>query len=73
MKSLTIEQVKKLNWKYRVISHIDFLLEHNKFDNTLSSLKSIVKMMIETEERSMIQRNIIYSKECQDDLTNKLY
>jgi hypothetical protein len=58
MKALTIEQVKKQNWKNQVLSHIEFLTEFNKFDNTFTSLKSIVKIMIEKEEKSILEKNI---------------
>lgn len=73
MKTLTNKQVKKQNWKNQVISHIEFLSEFNKYDGTLTSLKSIVKMMIEKEEKSIIEKNIRNSNEFKDALTNRLY
>jgi len=73
MKTLTIEQAKKQNWKNQVISYIDFLTEFNKYDGTLTTVKSIVKMMIEKEERSIIEKNIRNSNEFKDAYTNRLY
>ena len=73
MEAITIEQVKKQSWKNQVISHVEFLKEFNKYDNTLTSLKSIVKMMIEKEEKSIIEKNIRNSNQFKDELINKLY
>ena len=66
-------QVIKANWKNRVISHIEFLKENNRFDGSFNTLKSIVKMMIELEVKNYNEWKIRNSKDFNDAITNKIY
>ena len=70
---MTTSQVIKANWKNRVISEIEFLKENNRFDGSLGTLKSIVKMMVELEVKNYAEWKIRNSKDFKDALTNKLY
>ena len=68
-----LELTKKTNVRNQVVSHIDFLKSFNKFDGKFSTVKSIIKMMIEKENKSISEMKIRSSNEFKDAYTNAIY
>lgn len=69
----TIKQIKKANWKIHTISHIEFLKDNNRFDGKLSTVKSIIKMMVDKVDQAHSEFVIRNSNEFKDAYTNAIY